>query len=398
MRSFIILLTLALAGYLGYRWLSSPPDPATEPSGGELSGSSRVAVLGSVDPPVDSMPVDGAPAPAPTPGEEDRLREQLADTEGAAGDPLRLQLAQLLFREGQPDRVAEARGLLRPVYQRGGPLGSQAAALLLRYATAEDGEARLEYARHLIERGPEAPGYARSCLELGRERQRSPEDSAQVEAWELLSKAYFATDDEGWRGQFRAELVALAQNLILSPRATKASVQYAVQPGDSLARIANQHGTTVELIRWLNGLKGDVIHPRQTFKILAGTPSVEVDKSEFRLDIRLGANLLYSTKVGLGQHGRTPLGEFVIEIRQEHPKWYPPGQPEVAYGHPDNPLGDYWLGFKDTELYSGYGIHGTTDNSSIGQESSQGCIRMRNDEVAILFRILPVGTRVTVRE
>lgn len=392
MRSFVILLTLLLVGYLGYRWFSSTTD---EPH----DESTVVEMRGSVDP-ADGTP---APLPAPPPGEEDRLRAQFSDSDGPNADPVRLQLAQLLLMGAGSNpapeaRVQEARSLLRAVYQHGSSLSPQAAALLLRHASAEESEGRVEYARYLVDRGPDAPGYARSCLELGRARRRSPEDSQQVEAWELLSRAYFALDDERWRSEVRPELVELAQTLILSPRVTKACVQYAVQPGDSLARIASKHGTTVEAIRWMNNLQGDVIHPRQTFKILSGTPSVEVDKSEFRLDVRLGDNLLYSTRVGLGQHGRTPLGDFVIDIRQEHPKWYPPGQPEVPYGHPDNPLGDYWLGFKDTELHQGYGIHGTSDNSSIGQESSQGCVRMRNEEVAILFRILPVGTQVRVRE
>jgi lipoprotein-anchoring transpeptidase ErfK/SrfK len=38
---------------------------------------------------------------------------------------------------------------------------------------------------------------------------------------------------------------------------------------------------------------------------------------------------------------------------------------------------------------SGYGIHGTTQPNSVGTPASQGCIRMRNEDVEELFDIIP---------
>ena len=43
-----------------------------------------------------------------------------------------------------------------------------------------------------------------------------------------------------------------------------------------------------------------------------------------------------------------------------------------------------------------FGIHGTLDKYSLGWSSSHGCIRMDNSEVAELYKILPVGTEVTI--
>jgi lipoprotein-anchoring transpeptidase ErfK/SrfK len=43
------------------------------------------------------------------------------------------------------------------------------------------------------------------------------------------------------------------------------------------------------------------------------------------------------------------------------------------------------------------GIHGTNDQSSIGRAVSHGCIRLRNDDISRLVRILPLGTPVSVR-
>lgn len=54
-------------------------------------------------------------------------------------------------------------------------------------------------------------------------------------------------------------------------------------------------------------------------------------------------------------------------------------------------LGTHKLGLGD-----GYLIHGTNQETSIGDAVSHGCIRMYNDDVARLFELVPVGTPVYI--
>ena len=61
--------------------------------------------------------------------------------------------------------------------------------------------------------------------------------------------------------------------------------------------------------------------------------------------------------------------------------------------NPGGPFGVMWMGLNLPH----YGIHGTNDPSSIGKEVSKGCIRMYNQDVLELSRIVPVGTIVTIR-
>jgi len=63
--------------------------------------------------------------------------------------------------------------------------------------------------------------------------------------------------------------------------------------------------------------------------------------------------------------------------------------PAFVPAGPDNPMGLY-------ALYIGrlYAIHGTNANFGIGLRVSQGCIRLRNDDIKYLFDNVPVGTRV----
>jgi len=54
------------------------------------------------------------------------------------------------------------------------------------------------------------------------------------------------------------------------------------------------------------------------------------------------------------------------------------------------------LGVNRLYLGDGYGIHGTDAPASIGRGASHGCVRVRNEDVETLFRIVPVGTPVYI--
>ncbi len=60
--------------------------------------------------------------------------------------------------------------------------------------------------------------------------------------------------------------------------------------------------------------------------------------------------------------------------------------------NPGGILGSRWMGLN----YDTYGIHGTSDPSSIGRAVSLGCIRLYNRDVEVLFEEVQVGTRVTI--
>lgn len=54
------------------------------------------------------------------------------------------------------------------------------------------------------------------------------------------------------------------------------------------------------------------------------------------------------------------------------------------------------LGANRLYLGDGYGIHGTDAPSSIGRGASHGCVRVRNEDIETLFRIVPLGTPVYI--
>jgi lipoprotein-anchoring transpeptidase ErfK/SrfK len=54
------------------------------------------------------------------------------------------------------------------------------------------------------------------------------------------------------------------------------------------------------------------------------------------------------------------------------------------------------LGTYRLVLGDGYGIHGTDTPSSIGRSASHGCVRLRNEDIETLYRMVPVGTPVYI--
>ncbi len=54
------------------------------------------------------------------------------------------------------------------------------------------------------------------------------------------------------------------------------------------------------------------------------------------------------------------------------------------------------LGTHRLNLGDGYALHGTNVPTSIGQSVSHGCVRLRNEDIETLYRMIPVGTAVYI--
>lgn len=57
-------------------------------------------------------------------------------------------------------------------------------------------------------------------------------------------------------------------------------------------------------------------------------------------------------------------------------------------------FGGSWMGFDVP--WGKFGIHGNKNIGTVGWASSHGCIRMKNEEAAELYAMIPIGTKVTI--
>lgn len=211
---------------------------------------------------------------------------------------------------------------------------------------------------------------------------------------ECREKAYEALD-KTQRSDVRAEIIKLLGEvniaLALSPRNMPEKVEHVVQPGDSLVVLARRYGTTVDAIRKGNGLSGSIIRVNDRLRILTGKFRIQISKSKNTLDLYLNDRLFKQYRVGTGEYGKTPEGDFMIMEKIAQPTWWKDGK-AIPYGHPDNVLGTHWMSLN----IPGYGIHGTWEPETIGKQASAGCVRLLNEEIEELFTLVPEGTPVTI--
>jgi hypothetical protein len=217
--------------------------------------------------------------------------------------------------------------------------------------------------------------------------------------------------DELQLAALRGRLTDLNRDLVFGPvhrRGDPLSTMYEVKAGDSLSRIAGREklGTHWKLIQRINGLSSpERIRVGQKLKLVAGTFHAVVDKSDFRMDLYHGETespddwvFIASFDVGLGEGDSTPIGQFIVrdDGKLANPGWVNPRNPAEKFGpdDPGNPIGEFWVGLDglgDAAAYTGYGIHGTIDPGSIGLERSMGCVRLRPDDIALIYEVMSEG-------
>lgn len=131
---------------------------------------------------------------------------------------------------------------------------------------------------------------------------------------------------------------------------------------------------------------------------------VKVDKQKLTLSIiAKNGNIVKEFPVAVGtgignkqKKGdmKTPEGIFKVQEIVDAHDW--------KYDFTDDSLGlvkgayGPWFIRLDVPGQRGIGIHGTFDNSTIGKRISHGCVRMRNEDVEFLKKMVTVGTLVEI--
>ena len=139
---------------------------------------------------------------------------------------------------------------------------------------------------------------------------------------------------------------------------------------------------------------------RYDSKYAPGT--IVINTTERRLYLVQGSGSALRYGIGVGRAGFQWKGTHTITAKKENPDWTAP--PEMIArqrdvprhmkgGDPANPLGTHAM-YLGSTLYR---IHGSPDAESVGEAESSGCFRMRNTDVADLYKRVSVGTTVVVK-
>ena len=225
---------------------------------------------------------------------------------------------------------------------------------------------------------------------------------ARAQLTRLLEGSALSTADRlrGYEAINRVNAVLVFSNRVVN--GDPYSITYRVEGGDSLARIAKAQKLDCDwrLIQRINGIASpNGLKVGQSVKLPKGTFHGEVRKSEYRLNLFIGEGpervMIASYPIGLGELNTTPTGAFSVRPKSKliDPEWRNPRTGEFFQSNdPKNPIGERWIGLKGIEPHNkgfeGYGIHGTIDLDSIGQQKSMGCVRMRPLDVELVYEMI----------
>ncbi len=153
---------------------------------------------------------------------------------------------------------------------------------------------------------------------------------------------------------------------------------------------------------------------RRLQSILPRGTYIVVDTARNRLYVKRGDRVLHDAvcSTGSGMILREPSGERVwifdtprgvFRVRQKarDPVWVKPDWAFVEEGKPvpqkwserrdDETLGAYALYFGD-----GYMIHGTLYQRYLGQSITHGCVRLGDEDLEKVYRMIPIGTPIYI--
>jgi len=216
------------------------------------------------------------------------------------------------------------------------------------------------------------------------------------------------------RAQAYAGINKLAEKLFFSPKIVAGdtvSQSYVVKKGDSLAKISSREklGTDWRFVQRINGMASEkALRPDMRLKLAHGPFDAEVVKADFRINIYAGSGsdrvMVASFPCGTGTNDSTPVGTFKVRSGSKliDPQWTNPRTGEkFAANDPKNPIGERWIGLQgttpETAKFTGYGIHGTTEPQSIGQQMSMGCVRLGDAEVEVVYELIGEQSTIVIR-
>ena len=131
---------------------------------------------------------------------------------------------------------------------------------------------------------------------------------------------------------------------------------------------------------------------------------VKVSLSKFEITV-WDANgkclALFPCSIARDKAKRPQAGELKVVSKIPHPNYtytpdfVPKGQKaskHILMDGPNNPVGVAWIGLN----LPTYGIHGTPKPETIGSAESHGCFRLSNWNVARLYALVKIGTKVVI--
>ncbi|MDD5566152.1 MAG: L,D-transpeptidase family protein, partial [Candidatus Omnitrophica bacterium] len=176
-------------------------------------------------------------------------------------------------------------------------------------------------------------------------------------------------------------------------------VLYTLPKDTTVKQLAKQFNMTEDLIKELNGLTANQLKAGQVVKVIELTYRIMINRKEKKLYFETSdGKLIKGYSIAVGKSNKTPLGTFRITSRvARKPYWVDPNDRnfKIPYGDPDYPYGKLGIFLS---IGGKYGIHSTSHPKSIGKAASFGCIRVGDNDILEIYKLVPNNTEVTITD
>ena len=233
------------------------------------------------------------------------------------------------------------------------------------------------------------------------------EQGQLIEARNRLNRVVDGSDSPYEVRTARAALAELAQETLFSRTVISGDPlvdSHTVKSGDTLGGIADRLNITDDLLAEINHIRNkNMIRLGQRLKTIEGPIHARVSKANHEIHLYVQDTYVKTYRVALGLGGSTPTGKWNVKDKLENPGWTDPRTGERWHpDDPDNPIGEFWIGLEGVEGNAvgqlGYGIHGTIEPETIGQDVSLGCVRLAAAEIADVYKMLVPGRSTVIIE
>lgn len=209
----------------------------------------------------------------------------------------------------------------------------------------------------------------------------------------LLTLSFFFHDPD-LTGEERQRLLdlldPLAGKVIYSDEHTLEG-PYTVKPGERLADIAERFQLPVGLLQNINGIATpDALQPGTPLKVLRGPFRAEIDLKRSEMVLFLGKYYAGRFSVSVGNDPMPQASEYQVLAKEAGREYVGVNGVRIPPKSADNPYGALYL-----DLGNRVGIHGSPDK--LPPSGGLGCLSLSAADVADVYGILSVGSKVTIR-
>ncbi len=233
----------------------------------------------------------------------------------------------------------------------------------------------------------DAPALSGDLVDLA-DIEKLIDEEQDVLALQEMTRRYWKMPAE--RELLRPKMEELSNRIYFSPQPHYFE-PHVIQNNEQLRQVAPKYSLSWQYLARLNNTDPKRIRPGQRLKVAPGPFHALVTIRTHELIIHNNGCYVKRYLIGAGKDRSTPIGTFKVLGKESNPTYYGPGG-VIKADDPANPLGERWL-----DIGNSFGIHGTNEPDSVGQDRSRGCIRLTNEDVAEVYDFLVIGSEVKIQ-